>query len=50
MLNSASDTLVKHTKNRNVIKYKINIDNDNFIHFQCIECTIFKIEFPYLYA
>jgi hypothetical protein len=24
------------------IKQKVNVDKDNFLHFQCIECTISK--------
>jgi hypothetical protein len=32
------------------IKYKVNVDKDNFLHFQCIECTNFKTEFFYLCA
>jgi hypothetical protein len=32
------------------IKHKFNVFNNNFLHFQCIECTIFKTEFPYLCA
>jgi hypothetical protein len=32
------------------IKHKFNVDKDNFLHFQCIECTDFKTEFPYLYV
>jgi hypothetical protein len=46
LLNGAPDALVQHTKNR--VKYKINIDKDNFLNFQCIECTSFEIKFPYL--
>jgi hypothetical protein len=32
------------------IKHKVNADKNNFLHFQCIEWTSFKIEFPYLCA
>jgi hypothetical protein len=30
------------------IKYKVNVNKNNFLHFQCIEYTNFKIEFSYL--
>jgi hypothetical protein len=29
------------------IKHKVNDDENNFLHFQCIKCTNFKIEFPF---
>jgi hypothetical protein len=25
------------------IKHKVDVDNDNFVHFQYIDCTNFKI-------
>jgi hypothetical protein len=34
MLNSAPGALVKHTKNRNKIQYKVNINKDNFLHLK----------------
>jgi hypothetical protein len=48
MLNNALGALVKHTKNVN--KTKINGDKNNFLHFQFIECTSFKIIFFHLYV
>jgi hypothetical protein len=30
------------------IKHKIHVDKNNFLHFQYIEFTSFKIKFPYL--
>jgi hypothetical protein len=32
------------------IKHKVNIDKNNFLHFQCIKYTSFKTKFPYLCA
>jgi hypothetical protein len=47
MLNNVAGAFVSIPKIE--IKYKVNVDKNNFLHFQYIECMNFKIEFPYLY-
>jgi hypothetical protein len=50
MLNSAVHLVHLLSIQKIEIKHKINVNKNNFLYFQCIECTSFKTKFPYLYA